>query len=140
MVDRLTPEQRKKNMIAVKSKGSKIELIFESLLLKSGFEYYKNYTKVFGTPDFVISKYNIAIFIDSEFWHGKNWGIRKYDHKSNKKFWIKKISKNIERDVLVNKILKKNGWAVLRFWGNDVIKNSNYCILKLITVINDKTV
>lgn len=140
MVDKLTKEQRQRNMRAIKSTGSKIELIFENLLNISGIAYHKNYRKILGNPDFVLINHKIAIFIDSEFWHGKNWKVRSKDHKSNKEFWLKKISRNIERDKYVNKILKKNGWVVLRFWGNEVIKNSNKCILKLITVINDKAV
>lgn len=130
-MDRLTPEQRKKNMRAVKASGSQIEKILGSELFKRGYRYRKNYKKVFGKPDFVLVKYKTAIFCDSEFWHGKNWETAKKDFKSNKMFWHKKIESNIARDRIVNRNLKKEGWTVLRFWGKDIIKNCSKCIDKL---------
>lgn len=90
-MDKLTKEQRRKNMQAVKSSGSKIEVMLAKYLFSKGYRYRKNDKTVFGKPDLTFKKYKIAIFIDSEFWHGKNWETRKYDHKTNKDFWYKKI-------------------------------------------------
>ena len=89
-MDRLTKEQRHKNMQAVKNKDSKIEIALRSALWSKGYRYRKNYNKLEGKPDIVIPKYKLAIFCDSEFWHGYNWDTRKHDIKSNKDFWIKK--------------------------------------------------
>ncbi|MGL4328185.1 MAG: very short patch repair endonuclease, partial [Tannerellaceae bacterium] len=111
-MDKLTPEQRKKNMRAVKSKGSKIEETLAKQLWNQGIRYRKNNKSIFGTPDFTIKKFKIAIFCDGEFWHGKDWEIRKHDHKTNQDFWFHKIEKNIQRDLLVNERLKKEGWTV----------------------------
>ncbi|RLD46149.1 MAG: very short patch repair endonuclease, partial [Bacteroidetes bacterium] len=72
-MDRHTPKQRKRNMQAVKSAGSKIEKTLGKALWKKGFRYRKNVKTIFGKPDFVLRKYNIVIFCDSEFWHGKDW-------------------------------------------------------------------
>ena len=119
-MDKLTKEQRRKNMQAVKSKGSKIETALAKALWAKGFRYRKNDKTVFGKPDFTFKKYKIAIFVDSEFWHGKDWEIRKNDHKSNQDFWHKKIQRNIERDNEVNQKLKSDGWKVLRIWGKDI--------------------
>ena len=69
----------------------------------------------------------IAIFCDSEFWHGYDWDHRKYDIKSNQEFWINKIENNIIRDQKVNTILKSEGWCVLRFWGKDIKNNLAKC-------------
>lgn len=115
-------------MQSIKSSGSKIEIKIGKAIWKKGFRYRKNDKTVFGKPDFTLKKYKLAIFADSEFWHGKNWRVRKYDHKSNKKFWIKKIEGNIKRDKLVNKTLKRNGWIVLRFWGKEIENNLDKCI------------
>ena len=68
-MDKHSPEQRKKNMKAVKSKGSKIENILAKAMWSRGIRYRKNVKDVFGKPDFAIKKYKIAIFCDSEFWH-----------------------------------------------------------------------
>lgn len=130
-MDKLTTEQRSKNMQAVKNKNSKIELALRTALWSKGYRYRKNYEKLFGKPDIVIPKYKIALFCDSEFWHGYNWELRKNDIKSNKEFWIKKIESNIQRDKDVNRILKEQGWKVIRFWGKEIQKNLNECVLKI---------
>ena len=130
-MDRLTKEQRRKNMQAVRNKDSKIEIALRSALWSKGYRYRKNYTKLEGKPDIVIPKYRLAIFCDSEFWHGYNWDTRKHDIKSNKVFWIKKIEGNIKRDEYVNKILQDQGWKVIRLWGKDIQKNMDECLLKI---------
>ena len=130
-MDRLTKEQRHKNMKAVKNKDSKIELALRAALWEKGYRYRKNYSKLEGKPDIVLSKYKIAIFCDSEFWHGYDWKVKKNDIKSNREFWIKKIEGNIERDKKVIEILKNKGWKVLRFWGRDIQKNLDECIKKI---------
>lgn len=130
-MDKLTKEQRHKNMKAVKNKDSKIEILLRKALWSKGYRYRKNYTKLEGKPDIVLQKYKVAIFCDSEFWHGYDWEVRKQDIKSNQDFWIRKIEGNIQRDVTVNKILKDQGWKVVRFWGKDIQKNLNACIDKI---------
>lgn len=130
-MDRLTKEQRRKNMQAVRNKDSKIEIALRSALWSKGYRYRKNYTKLEGKPDIVIPKYKLAIFCDSEFWHGYNWDTRKHNIKSNKDFWIKKIEGNIKRDEYVNKILQDQGWKVIRLWGKDIQKNMDECLLKI---------
>lgn len=137
-MDRLTKEQRRKNMQAVKSKGSKIEIALGKALWKKGYRYRKNNKTVFGNPDFTFKKYKIAVFCDSEFWHGKNWEERKYDHKTNIKFWHKKIERNIERDKDVNAELNKQGWTIIRFWGQDIKKNLLFCVEKVVKSINEE--
>lgn len=122
-MDKLTPEQRHKNMQAVKSKGSNIEQILAKHLWSNGFRYRKNDKSVYGKPDFTFKKYKVAIFCDGEFWHGRNWEERKKDHKTNQEFWYSKIEKNIQRDSEVNTYLRKSHWTVLRFWETDIEKD-----------------
>jgi len=136
-MDKLTKEQRRKNMQAVKASGSKIETALAKALFARGYRYRKNDKTVFGKPDLTFKKYKICIFVDSEFWHGKDWVIRKDDHKTNREFWHKKIERNIERDKEVNAELTKQGWKVLRFWGNAIRKNLLFCILEIEDAINN---
>ena len=136
-MDKLTKEQRKKNMQAVKAKGSKIETALAKALFARGFRYRKNDKTVYGKPDLTFKKLKIAIFVDSEFWHGKDWQSRKHDHKSNQAFWLAKIERNIERDKEVNLKLLKDGWKILRFWGADIQKNLQTCITKIEKTINE---
>ena len=139
-MDKHTPEQRHKNMQAVKNKDSEIELLLRRELWSRGIRYQKNSNKVFGHPDIVFIGKKIAVFCDSEFWHGYDWDNRKGDFKSNKEFWIPKIERNIERDKEVNKALEDEGWKVLRFWGRDIKKHCKECadvIQKALEETND---
>ena len=74
-VDKLTQEQRRKNMQAVRSKGSKIETALAKALFALGYRYRKNDKTVFGKPDLTFKRYKIAVFVDSEFWHDKDYTI-----------------------------------------------------------------
>ena len=136
-MDSLDPEQRRKNMQAVRASGSKIETLLAKSLFATGLRYRKNNKTVFGKPDITFKKHKIAIFVDSEFWHGKDWGIKKQEIKSNREFWIKKIERNIQRDQEVNEQLLKEGWKVLRFWGKDINKNLRTCTETIIQTINE---
>jgi len=131
-MDKLTKEQRSKNRKAIKNKDSKIEILLRKALWKRGYRYRTNNRKIFGKPDISISKYKIAIFCDSEFWHGNDWEIKKFEIKSNRDFWWNKIKKNISRDKEVNQKLKEDGWKVIRFWGEEIKNNLDICKSKTI--------
>ncbi len=131
-MDKLTLSQRSKNMRAVKSKGTKPEVMVCKALWHLGYRYRKNNKTVFGKPDITFKKYKLAVFIDSEFFHGKDWDIKKHEIKSNQQFWHKKIERNIERDKEVNEFLSDNGWKIVRFWDKEVTKNLDVCISKII--------
>lgn len=126
-MDNHSPEQRHKNMKAIKSKDTKIEVMLRKELWARGLRYQKNSKKVFGKPDIVFIGKKVAVFCDSEFWHGYGWDNKKKEFKSHQEFWIPKIEKNIARDNLVNETLENSGWTVLRFWGNDIKKNLQAC-------------
>lgn len=123
-----TPEQRSKNMRAIKSKDTKDEIRLAKALWKLGYRYRKNNKKVFGKPDLTFSKFKLAIFVDSEFFHGKDWETEKFRIKTNQDFWHKKIEGNINRDRKVNETLQNDGWTVIRFWSKDVRSNLQECI------------
>lgn len=123
-----TAEQISYNMSMIKNKDSEIELLIRKKLWQRGIRYRKNVRKVFGNPDIVFLGLKIAIFCDSEFWHGYDWENRKKDFKSNQDFWIPKIERNIERDIEVNARLISEGWIVLRFWGKEIKKETDKCI------------
>lgn len=128
---RKTKEQISYNMSRVKNKDSDIELLLRKELWKRGLRYRKNVKDILGKPDIALKKYKIAVFCDSEFWHGYDWENRKYDFKTNKEFWYKKIERNIERDKEVTSRLEKEGWLVIRFWGKDIKSNLLDCADKI---------
>ena len=102
MADVLTPEQRKRNMRNIRSFDTKIEVILRKELWSRGYRYRKNYKKLPGSPDIVLTKYKIAIFCDGEFFHGKDWEVLKPKllNSNNSEYWISKISKNIDNSTL----------------------------------------
>lgn len=118
-----TPKIRER-MAHVKLKNGMAETILAKRLWHLGLRYRKNYKKLPGSPDIAILKYHIAIFVDGEFWHGKDWDNRKDGLKKNREYWIEKIEENIARDKRVNAQLVALGWRVLRYWEKDVIKRS----------------
>ena len=126
-MDKHTKAQRRKNMQAVKQKDTKIEILLRKELWHRGLRYQKNSKKVFGKPDIVFIGKKVAVFCDSEFWHGHDWEKRKHDFKSHQEFWIPKIERNISRDKEVTEKLESEGWIVLRFWGNEIKKDVIEC-------------
>ena len=90
----------------------------------------KNDARLPGKPDIALTKYKIAIFCDGEFFHGKDWEVLKpkLEKGNNPDFWIKKITRNQQRDDEVNKQLLFMGWTVIRFWGNEIKKNPEQCV------------
>lgn len=137
-MDRHSKEQRRKNMQAVKSKGSKIEIVLGKALWKKGFRYRKNVKDIFGKPDFAFKKYKVAVFCDSEFWHGKDWAKKKSEIKSNKEFWYNKIERSIERDKEVNIKLNEEGWIVLRFWEKEILNETEKCVQIVISSVKSR--
>lgn len=137
-MDVLTPEQRRRNMQAIKSKNTKIETILAKAMWKAGIRYRKNDKNVKGTPDFVMKGLKIAIFCDSEFFHGKDWDTEKERIGTNREFWIKKIEGNINHDKVVNEELMAAGWAVIRFWGKDIKKDVQSCVAIVKTLMKTK--
>lgn len=137
-MDNKTKEQRSINMRKIKNKDSVIEVTLRKALWNEGIRYRKNWKKLPGKPDIVISKYRIAIFCDSEFFHGKDWRKLKKQLQSsnNSEFWIDKIQRNIKHDREVNKELQDMGWTVLRFWGNDIKKNLDDCVNTIKKIID----
>lgn len=129
-MDNLTKEQRRKNMQNIKAKDTSIEKILRKALWEKGYRYRKNCKDIPGKPDIALTKYKIAIFCDSEFFHGKDWEILKprLEKGDNSEYWVKKISRNRERDDEINKKLLSQGWTVIRFWGKDIKKNLEECL------------
>lgn len=129
-MDRLSKEQRHKAMSHIKSKDTSIEVTLRKALWRKGYRYRKNYKALPGRPDIVLTKEKIAIFCDGEFFHGKNWQILrpKLLTGSNPEFWVNKIECNRKRDDENEKKLLFLGWTVIRFWGDDILKNTDECV------------
>ena len=126
-MDNLTKAQRRKNMQRIRSKDTSIELKLRKALWHAGIRYRKNYKKLPGKPDIAITKYKIAVFCDSSFWHGRDFESKK-PVATNSEYWNSKISNNMKRDKEVNARLEEMGWTVLRFWDDEINNNIQNCV------------
>lgn len=138
MADNLTPEQRRRNMQAIRSKDTTIELRLRKALWVRGVRYRKNYKKLIGKPDIAITKYKIAVFCDSDYWHGYDWENRSQRIKSNRDYWVPKIERNMERDQKVTETLQNDGWLVLRFWEWQIRKHLDECVEVVLQAIKSR--
>ena len=133
-------EQRHNIMSKIKGKDTKPEIVLRKYLWSKGLHYRKNYKKLPGKPDIVLTKYKVAVFVDSEFFHGKDWEVQKQKVRkgSNADYWVKKIERNIERDKLKDQALKDLGWSIIHFWSKDVEKNVDQCYLQIVNSIDER--
>lgn len=123
-------EKSHKNMSCIRGKDTSIEVTLRKALWAKGYRFRKNYKGLPGRPDIALIKYKIAVFCDSEFFHGKNWEVLKQKLESGKNpdYWIQKIERNIERDREKDLLLQAAGWTVIHFWGKDILKHTDDCI------------
>ncbi len=125
MTDIKTPEQRSRNMAAIKGKDTKPEMIVRKYLFSRGLRFRVQVRKLPGTPDIVLPKYKTAIFVNGCFWHGHE-GCKYFRlPKSNVEFWKEKIERNIERDRESLQALLDSGWKVIRVWECELRNKAN---------------
>ena len=96
-------------MSRIKSKNTKPELI-----LKNKLKGYIYQPKIFGRPDFINYKEKIVVFCDGCFFHKCPKHFIK--PKSNKKYWLPKIERNVLRDKEINMAYKNSGFKISRIW------------------------
>jgi DNA mismatch endonuclease (patch repair protein) len=134
-MDTFSKRKRSEIMSRIKSRDSKIEIMFRKKLWSRGFRYLKNSGKYFGKPDIVLPKYKTVIFIDSCFWHG----CRKHGSMpaTNKNFWREKIERNKKRDLKVNREYKKRGWTVLRVWEHHLKMGAEKAVFNIAKIIDE---
>ena len=134
-------EKSHANMSRIRGKDTSIELALRKALWAKGYRYRKNYKTVAGSPDIVLTKYKLAIFCDSEFFHGKDWEALKprLEKGKNQDYWIKKIERKMERDREKDQRLLYEGWTVIHFWGKDILKHTDECVKVIEETIFDIT-
>jgi DNA mismatch endonuclease (patch repair protein) len=122
-----TKEQRSFNMSQVKSKNTKPEIQMFKILKDKGYKFKKHY-RIVGQPDVAFPDLKIAVFIDGEFWHGKNFPNWKFKMSD---FWQKKISSNISRDIRCDRLLRKSGWHVVHLWDKSILRSPEKAVLRI---------
>lgn len=127
-MDTINKKRRSVVMAQVRSKNTKFELEIVKALKKRG-KLFTQHGNITGKPDLISKKKKVAIFLDSCFWHGCRWHCR--IPKSRRGYWNAKIQGNKDRAKIVNKILKKEGWQVVRFWEHQFQKSFDTNIRKI---------
>ncbi len=121
MSDNLKPDDRKRTMQAVKSKGTRLEKRLFAMLTGLGISgWKKNVQNIIGKPDVAFLSQKIAIFVDGCFWHGCPHCQRKLPQ-TNRAYWERKIKRNIELAKFYNEQLNLEGWTVIRIWEHELI-------------------
>ena len=115
-MDIKSPEERSRNMAAIRSKDTRPEIYFRKLLFAQGYRYSLNSKKIPGHPDIYLRKYNTAIFIHGCFWHRHSGCKYAYMPKSRVEFWQKKFEANVKRDYIVRMELRDKGIKCLIVW------------------------
>lgn len=130
-----TPEQISARMRKQKSKKTKAEVLLAKALWHEGLRYRLNLKTLPGSPDIVITKYQIVIFVDGEFWHGKDFEKTSKNIKRNREYWIPKIERNMKRDRENDLKLKQHGWIVLHFWSREVESDVRHCVEEVLEFV-----
>lgn len=137
MADMFTREKRSEIMSHIRSRDTKLEIDFFKLLsaelYPKGYRYRKHYSRLPGKPDVVFVGYKVAVFLDSDFWHGYNF--KKLKQRLPKEYWQNKIEGNLRRDKKTNTALHKAGWTVLRFWEHQVKSSPQVAIRKIVATL-----
>ncbi|WP_276689999.1 MULTISPECIES: very short patch repair endonuclease [Acidaminococcus] len=135
----MTAEQRRATMQHIRSSDTKAERMLRLALWHHGIRYRKNWKKIPGKPDIVLTKFHIAIFVDGDFWHARHHENNPGEQiKSNKEYWVPKLKQNVARDKEINNELSEKGWLVLRFWESDIKKNLEGVIDQIISSLPPK--
>ena len=138
MADIKTPEERSRNMAAIRSNDTKPEITVRRYLHRCGYRYGLHNKNLPGKPDIVLRKYKTVIFIHGCFWHGHE-NCKYYRlPKSNVEFWQSKVEANRARDKRVEVELQAKGWRVLTIWECD-LKTKERCeqtFNKLFLILN----
>lgn len=133
--DLLPTKKRSKLMSKIRSRDTKLEKKFIASLKKVTYKKFQtNVTTIKGKPDVVFQRNRICIFLDSDFWHG--WQYPRWKHLLKNDFWREKIESNRERDRRISAYLRKNNWAVLRFWEHELKQNSEKVFEEIVGVLN----
>ncbi len=125
-------------MSRIRGKDTGIEMLLRKELTKRGYHYRCNTKHVFGHPDVSFKSAKVVVFCDSEFWHGYHFEENKGKLHTNLDYWIPKIEHNIERDKEVNARLKREGYTVLRYWGEEINKDLDRVIKEVTEVVDKK--
>lgn len=121
-------------MSMIRAKNTGPEIVLRRSLSQKKIRGYRLHYKLPGKPDIVFPSEKLAVFVDGCFWHKcPKCFVRP---RTRRAFWNKKIKSNTKRDSIVNLLLKKSGWKVLRFWEHMIWKSPGSAASQIIARLN----
>jgi DNA mismatch endonuclease (patch repair protein) len=136
VADTFNKAERSRIMAAVRSRGNKAtELILLELFRAAGLKGWRRHAAIFGRPDFVFAKQRVAVFVDGCFWHGCAKHCRM--PASNRKYWVGKIDRNVQRDRTTRKALRAKGWKVIRVWEHELKRRPRGAVGRIVRALRD---
>jgi DNA mismatch endonuclease (patch repair protein) len=135
MPDVFDPTKRSAVMSRIRATGNRdTELRMITLFRTSKISGWRRNMKLFGKPDFVFPAQRLAVFVDGCFWHRHPRCKFSYTPKSRVEFWLPKFQKNVTRDPLVTRKLRKAGWRVVRIWECDLVASRRTRVIRRLRV------
>lgn len=126
MADNMTSEQRSRTMSRIRKTDTKPELRIRSLSFARGLRYRKYFSGLPGNPDLVFASARVVVFVDGDFWHG--WRFGSWEQKLSSDYWKNKIRGNRDRDRRNRRLLREQGWIVIRIWEHEVEQDPEKCV------------
>ncbi len=120
----MTPEQRHDCMASIHSEDTRPEQAVRRELWHRGYRFRKCVRTLPGTPDIVLPKYRTCIFVNGCFWHGHKGCSKFVMPKTRTEFWVNKIARNQERDLVNIQRLESIGWSAITVWECELGKSS----------------
>jgi len=136
MTDVFSQEERSWIMSRVKGRDTKPEILVRSFIFRMGFRFRIHRSDLPGTPDIVLPRHSMVIFVHGCFWHGHKHCPRSKRPTTNKNFWNEKLDGNIKRDERYRRVLRQMGWKVLIIWECET-KNPEKLLRKLERFLHD---
>lgn len=129
--DIMNPETRSEVMSRIKGTNTSPERIMVRGLRALGFYFSRHPKEVPGRPDIVFRRLRLAVFIDGDFWHG--WRFPLWKHKLSPQ-WQEKIEANRSRDLRNFRLLRGQGWTVIRIWEHQIEQSAESCVTRVAAV------
>jgi DNA mismatch endonuclease, patch repair protein len=135
VADTFNKAERSRIMAAVRSRGNRAtELLLVELFRAAGLKGWRRHAAILGRPDFVFAKERVAVFVDGCFWHGCAKHCRM--PASNRKYWLAKIERNMQRDRTTRKVLREKGWNVVRVWEHELKHRPDSAVRRISRALN----
>lgn len=126
---------RSENMRRIAAKNTKPELSLRKRLHSLGYRYRCHVATLPGKPDLVFQRAHLAVFVHGCFWHQHRNCIEASSPQTNRRYWIPKLSRNVERDVEHMKALRRLKYRVAVCWECEILRDLDRVTRRVVTAL-----